>query len=138
VLTVPTQLISAGFATAAPSLSGPGFLSSESPAIYSFDIDEDLFPVNKRLIGIARNGIPDGIKVDDKGRVWTGEGEGIVVRNPKGKVIGVFNSETLLASPNPPLANFALAGDTLVILAMTRLWTLKLAETVVSPARYEF
>lgn len=113
-----------------------GWATSVSPAIYCFDLDDDLFPINKRLIGVARSGIPDGLKVDDARRVWTGESEGIVVRNPRGKVIGVFNAEILLANPTPPIANFALAGDTLVVLAIQRLWILKLAQTVVSPERY--
>lgn len=112
--------------------------SSGSPAIFSFELDEDGFPVNKRMLGIARSGIPDGIKVDDAGRIWTGEGEGIVVRNSRGKVLGVFNSEIFLENyqNEPPIANFALADDTLVVLAMQRVWTLKLAQTVVSPDRY--
>jgi gluconolactonase len=107
-----------------------------SNAIYSFDLDEDLFPINKRLLGIARTGIPDGLHVDDYGRIWTGESEGIVVRNPRGKVIGLFNAETILADQSIPIANFALAGDVLVLLASKRLWTLKLAQNLVSPDRY--
>lgn len=118
--------------------TGSPIPATGSPAIYSFDIDEDLFAVKKRILGIARSGIPDGIKVDDAGRIWTGESEGIVVRSPSGKVIGVFNAETLLASPDVPIANFALAGDTLVVLAVQRLWTLKLAQMVVSRERYQF
>jgi len=107
-----------------------------SNAIYSFDLDEDLFPINKRLLGIARTGIPDGLHVDDYGRIWTGESEGIVVRNPRGKVIGLFNAETILDDQSIPIANFALAGDVLVLLASKRLWTLKLAQNLVSPDRY--
>jgi gluconolactonase len=110
--------------------------NSGSNAIYSFDLDEDLFPINKRMLGISRTGFPDGIHVDDAGRVWTGEYEGIVLRNPRGKVIGLFNAETLLEDQSIPIANFALAGDTLVVGASKRLWTLKLAQMVVSPDRY--
>jgi hypothetical protein len=49
--------------------------------------------------------------------VWTGEGEGIVVRDLSGKVLGLFNAETLLVDRGAggPLANFALVGDQLVI-----------------------
>lgn len=82
-----------------------------SNAIYSFDLDEDLFPINKRMLGIARTGVPDGIHVDDYGRIWTGETEGIVVRNSRGKVTGVFNAETILTDQFIPIANFALAGS---------------------------
>lgn len=117
--------------------AGAGFKSTAgSNAIYSFDLDEDLFPINKRMLGIARTGIPDGLHVDDYGRIWTGESEGIVVRNPRGKVIGLFNAETILADQSIPIANFALAGDVLVLEASKCLWTLKLAQTLVSPDRY--
>jgi len=119
-----------------PEEVGAGAANSGSPAIYSFDLDDDMFPVHKHMLGISRRGIPDGIHVDDAGRVWTGEYEGIVVRNAKGKVIGVFNSETSLASQEVPIANFALAGDTLVMLDVQRVWVVKLAQTVVAPGRY--
>lgn len=33
----------------------------------------------------------DRIRVDGSGRVWTAEGEGIVVRSPAGTVLGIFN-----------------------------------------------
>lgn len=107
-----------------------------SNTIYSFDLDEDLFPINKRMLGIARTDIPDGLHVDDYGRIWTGESEGIVVRNPQGKVIGIFNAETILADQSILIANFALAGDVLVLEASKRLWTLKLTQTLVLPDRY--
>jgi gluconolactonase len=84
---------------------------------------------------MARQGIADGIHVDDAGNVYTGEWEGVVVRNPAGKTIGVFNSQFFQADKQAdalPMANFALAGDTLVFLSTTRLWTVKLAKTVVS------
>jgi hypothetical protein len=59
-----------------------------------------------------------------------------VVRNPAGKVIGVFNSQFFQADKDAgtqlPFANFALAGDTLVFLSSTRLWTVKLGKVVVS------
>ncbi|MCJ1403807.1 hypothetical protein MMC11_007030 [Xylographa trunciseda] len=123
-------------ATSGPLSQGAGAGNSGSPAIYSFDLDDDLFPINKRMLGIARRGVPDGLHVDDTGRVWTGEYEGIVVRNSKGKVIGVFNSETTLSDQSTRVENFALAGDTLVLLDGERVWTLKLAYEVVSPDRY--
>ena len=123
-------------ATAGSLGFGAGANNSGSPAIYSFDLDDDLFPINKRMLGISRRGVPDGLHVDDAGRVWTGEYEGIVVRSSKGKVIGVFNSEVTVADQTFYVENFALAGDVLVLLDGQKLWTLKLAEQVVSPDRY--
>ena len=73
--------------------------------------------------------------VDDAGRVYTGEFEGVVVRNSAGKTIGVFNSQYFQADKTVdalPIANFALAGDTLVFLSTTRLWTIKLGQPVVT------
>lgn len=94
-----------------------------------------MLPVNRRIFGMARQGIADGIHIDDAGRVYTGEYEGVVVRNTAGKTIGVFNSQYFQADKGVeklPIANFALAGDTLVFLSTTRLWTVKLAQPVVN------
>lgn len=59
-----------------------------------------------------------------------------MVRNAAGKTIGVFNSQFFQADKDAgtqlAFANLALAGDTLVFLSNTRLWTVKLAKTVVS------
>ncbi|KAH0439218.1 hypothetical protein CcaCcLH18_03013 [Colletotrichum camelliae] len=102
-----------------------------APAIYSYDFDENMWPVNKRIFGIARMQAPDGIRIDDKGRVWTGEGEGVVVRSAEGKIIGVFNAYYFTRDPvSTAIVQFELAGDTLVILGMDKLWTVKLAEVV--------
>lgn len=110
-----------------------------SPAIYRYDLSPmDGLVSNKVLFGMTREGVSDGIKVDDKGRVWTAEYEGIVVRNSVGKVIGLFNKEVILGTQTPvaEMANFALAGDSLVLLALDKIVTIKLAEMVVSPDRF--
>jgi gluconolactonase len=123
----------------------PGADSAEtdsgSNAVFVFDLWEDcegeLWPVNKRLFGIARTGLPDGIKVDDKGRVWTGEGEGIVVRGESGRVLGLFNTETLqVKGSSDAIANFALANDTLIIEANENLWRVSLGEVLMGPEKF--
>ncbi|KAI9666277.1 MAG: hypothetical protein M1821_004212 [Bathelium mastoideum] len=119
----------------ATNVVGAASASWLGPYIYAWDLNENMFPVNKRLFAMARQGIADGIHVDDAGRVWTGEYEGVVVRSPQGKVLGVFNSQYFQENKGVdglPIANFALAGDTLVFLSTTRLWTIKLGQTVVS------
>ncbi|KAF7896172.1 hypothetical protein EAF00_006187 [Botryotinia globosa] len=117
-----------------------GGYNSGSNAIYKLDLDTDMFPINKRLIGISRTGIPDGIHIDVQNRIWTAEGEGIVVRNDVGKVLGLFNAELFLddpaREPGIDIANFALAGDVLVAEGSGKLWAVKLAEVVVNPDRY--
>ena len=116
---------------------GSGAIGFGAPEIWEFDLDEEARPVNKSLFGLVRSGIADGILVDDFGNVWTAEGEGILVRDPRGKVIGLFNAEAILVGPDTPsIANFALAGDTLVILASTQIFTVKLATVVVAPGRF--
>ena len=115
--------------------SGPSDTFWLGPYIYAYDLDSHMMPVNRRVFGMARQGIADGIHVDDAGNVYTGEWEGVVVRNSAGKTIGVFNSQYFQADKHADalaLANFALAGDALVVLSTTRLWTVKLAKTVVA------
>ncbi|KAK5121026.1 hypothetical protein LTR85_005810 [Meristemomyces frigidus] len=116
--------------------------------IYQYDLAgvDGCTPLNKRLIAFARQGFANGIKVDDKGRVWTAEYEGVVVRDGMtGKVLGLFNAVDIILNntENPvdvrdvaPFANFALAGNELVILAFNRIFGVKLAERVVDPKRF--
>ena len=94
-----------------------------------------MFPVDRKLFGMVRQGIADGRHIDDAGRVWTGEWDGVVMRSPDGKIIGIFNSQFFQADKEAdglPVANFALAGDLLVFQSTTRLWTVKLGQTVVA------
>ncbi|KAI9710567.1 MAG: hypothetical protein M1820_002703 [Bogoriella megaspora] len=114
---------------------GAGASSWYGPYIYAWDLNENMLPVNRRLFALARQGVADGLHIDDAGRVWSGEGEGVVVRNPQGKVLGIFNSQFFSEDKGVAgisFANFALAGDMLVVLSATRLWTVKLGQTVVS------
>ena len=88
--------------------------------------------MNKRVFSLARQTYADRIHVDDAGRVWTAEGEGIVVRSPKGKVLGVFNAAAfgIDAKSGPQIANFALAGDALFVAAFDNLYEVQLARVV--------
>ena len=122
-----------GYAAPFPTLANQSnpFLSS---IIYRYTLDEDCFPITKRLLATVRS-YADGLHIDDYGRIWTGEWEGITVRRPDGKVLGVFNSEALVVGGGlPPMANFALAGDKLVILALDRVYVLQLGQNVTSKA----
>lgn len=116
---------------------GPANYSSGSAAIYRFELDEDCNPFNKIMFALTRSGISDGIHVDDYGRVWSAEYDGIVVRNTKGKEIGVFNAEVLGPTTDAYLGNFALAGDKLIILAVDRIFVVQLAQTVFSSRRLQ-
>jgi gluconolactonase len=50
------------------SEAGGGYAQSGSPAIYCYDLSPEGNPYNKRLIGIAKHGIPDGLHIDDAGK----------------------------------------------------------------------
>jgi len=103
-----------------------------SSAIYVFDLDEKGFPSNRRLFGIAERGISDGLHLDDAGRVWTGEADGIVVRNSGGKVIGMFNSLAIFGVGSAfTLQNFAIAGDRLIVLALDKIFSVGLSRSIV-------
>ncbi|EOO00188.1 putative calcium-dependent phosphotriesterase protein [Phaeoacremonium minimum UCRPA7] len=119
---------------AATARSGVGSNSSGSQAVYKYDLDADCMPVNKRLFAMPRSGYADGIKVDDYGRVWTAEWNGVVVRDDRGRELGVFNAEQLIDADFYPISNFGLAGDKLVILAGNKISILQLGQNVTTPA----
>ncbi|CAK7222569.1 hypothetical protein SEUCBS140593_004943 [Sporothrix eucalyptigena] len=127
-----------------PGETGTGVGTNPASAgisvIYQYDLaaSSGFVPTSKRTFGFARSGAADGTKVDDYGRLWTGEYEGIVVRNTAGKVIGLFNKEYILGTQSPEieLANFALAGDKLYILAVDKIVEIDLAQTVWTPKAY--
>ncbi|OJJ34583.1 hypothetical protein ASPWEDRAFT_29711 [Aspergillus wentii DTO 134E9] len=109
-----------------------GYAPTAGPSIYAYDLNDAMLPVNRRQFGLARTGYPDGVHVDDAGRVWTAEGEGIVIRSAAGKVLAVFNSAAFGVAPGHggQISNFALAGDMLVVGGGDRLYGVRLGETV--------
>lgn len=111
-----------------------GYAPTAGPNIYAYDLNDAVLPVNKRVFGLVRTGYADGIHVDDAGRVWTAEGEGIVVRSCSGRVLGVFNAAAFGIDTNKDasaqIANFALAGDTLFVAAFDSLYAVELADVV--------
>ncbi|KAK5082470.1 hypothetical protein LTR05_007617 [Lithohypha guttulata] len=110
--------------------------SSGSAGIYKFDLGggDGCTPVNKRVVGLARQGFASGVKIDDHGRIWAAEYEGCVVMSSAGKVLGVFNAVHILENSNitdvAPLANFALVRDRLVWLGFDKIYSIKLAQEV--------
>lgn len=109
--------------------------SSSSPGLYVFDLagEDGCTPINKRLLGIARQGFANGIKIDDMGRIWSFEYEGVVVRSSSGKVLGLINVVELLGRNSPDVAtgaNFALVRDTVYILGFDRIFAVRLGTVV--------
>lgn len=72
-----------------------GFDPNRAHSIYAYDVDTDekgrfLGISNSRMFHTSYIGIPDGIKVDDAGNVYTGVGNGVDVVSPDGTLIGSF------------------------------------------------
>jgi gluconolactonase len=77
---------------------------------------------NDRLFAVVSPGVPDGIKLDRDGRVYTSSATGVQVFTPDGDMLGEIRA--------PGVANFTFGGpdnDVLFILADTRIWQAKLA-----------
>lgn len=69
------------------------------------------------------NGVPDGIRCDSKGRVWSSAGDGVHIYGPDGDLIGK------ILVPEPP-ANLCFGGSngkTLFITARTSLYSIPVA-----------
>ncbi|KAL3425565.1 SMP-30/Gluconolaconase/LRE-like region [Phlyctema vagabunda] len=70
----------------------PGiYAPARAASIYAFDIIQrhsSPFLANKRLFAFADTGIPDGIKCDKAGNVYSGCGDGVHVWTPGGTLIG--------------------------------------------------
>ena len=116
-----------------PSLAGPGADRSGSIAIYRFTLDAQCHPTNQIMFAMPRSDIADGIHVDDSERLWTAGYSGIVMREPDGMELGVFNCEFLNDQPIP-IANCVLAGDELLMLACSRIWVVQLGQNVTTVA----
>ena len=65
--------------------SAVDFLAPRS--IYAFDVKGRTLS-NRRLLYVSDNGIPDGLKVDATGRIYTGCADGVHVISPEGDLLG--------------------------------------------------
>ncbi|KAJ2991211.1 hypothetical protein NUW58_g2596 [Xylaria curta] len=99
-------------------------INATSPAtIYRYDVAKSGTWSNRQTFAHAHAGIPDGLHVDTKGRLYAGCGDGVHVFNPSGTLIGkIFLGEGS--------ANFNFAGDGgMVMCAETNLFYAKIAAT---------
>lgn len=82
------------------------------------------FLVNRRLFAFADAGIPDGIKCDTDGNVYSGCGDGVHVWSPGGVLLG-------RVAVDGGAANFCFGrrGE-MFILNETRLWRAQLGDHV--------
>lgn len=78
------------------------------------------FFANRRLFALADTGIPDGIKCDTKGNVYSGCGDGVSVWSPGGVLLG----KVIIPGG---VANFCFGrGGQLFALNEHRLWRVQL------------
>ncbi|GAA6023406.1 hypothetical protein JCM10207_002536 [Rhodosporidiobolus poonsookiae] len=148
------------FTPATGDLAGDGSMHPQRPGtIYVYDVvrarpgekdaqgrEVDLTAVqprlaNRRVFAYVDSGIPDGIKTDKEGNVYSGTGEGVSVWNPTGTLLG----KIVLFPPSLPsslpttrgehtvrfCANFNLCpGGRMFILAEDRAYVAQLGEGV--------
>ncbi|KAI0966548.1 lactonohydrolase [Xylaria arbuscula] len=100
-----------------------GINATFATTIYRYDVAGDGTFSGRKTFAHASSGVPDGLHVDTKGRLYAGCGDGVHVFNPSGTLIGkIFLGQTS--------ANFNFAGDGgVVICAETELFYAKIAAT---------
>ncbi|MEG6507615.1 SMP-30/gluconolactonase/LRE family protein [Methyloligella sp. 2.7D] len=89
--------------------------------VRAFDVENGRYLRHGRLFAVVSPGVPDGIKLDTAGRVYTSSGSGVQVFTPNGDLLGEIVS--------PGVANFTFggpAGDCLFICCDTVIWQAQL------------
>lgn len=92
--------------------------------IYAFDVvrSPGTFLTNRRVFAFSPAGIPDGIKVDTKGNVWSGTGAGVVVWDQAGTLLG-----QITVSGGAANFGFGATESTVFVLGEKLLWRVQLA-----------
>jgi gluconolactonase len=105
------------------AIQGPGTYYVNLPHhIRAFDVADGSHLINDRLFAVVTPGIPDGLKTDSEGRVYSSCTTGVKVYSPQGRLLG----EILV----PGTANFCFGGaegNVLFILNDTGIWAATLA-----------
>lgn len=100
------------------AVQGPGTYCVNLPHhIRAFEVLDGEHLGNERLFAVVSPGIPDGLKVDSEGRVYSSSASGLQVYNTRGDLIG-----EILA---PGVSNFTFGGkenNILYMLADTVIW----------------
>jgi gluconolactonase len=73
------------------AIEGPGSYYVNLPHhIRAFDVANGTHLTNDRLFAVVTPGIPDGLKVDSEGRVYSSSADGLKVYNVHGDLIGAI------------------------------------------------
>ncbi|GAA6023446.1 hypothetical protein JCM10207_004416 [Rhodosporidiobolus poonsookiae] len=118
--------------------TGSSQSSSEPPLagprdIYAFDILNGSFAANRRLFHRNPSGIPDGVKVDSAGRVWSVFGDAdtgaLEVISPDGQLLGLVQFPDLNDGSSVQTTNLVFVppaegetNDTLWVVGGTAVW----------------
>jgi gluconolactonase len=89
--------------------------------VRAFDVKDGRHLRNERLFAEISPGVPDGIKLDAQGHVYTSSGTGVQVFTREGDLMGEIAT--------PGVANFTFGGpnhDVVFILGDTKIWQAKL------------
>jgi gluconolactonase len=71
------------------AIEGPNTYYVDLPHhIRAFDVADDSHLVNERLFAVVTPVIPDGLKVDSEGRVYSSSGTGVQVFDTTGRILG--------------------------------------------------
>lgn len=100
---------------------------SAKPQIRSFDVMKDGTVTNSKVLCATDKGVPDGIRCDKDGRIWSSAGDGVQIFTPEGKLIGK------ILVPETP-ANLCFGGKTGKTLFITARQSLYAIETNVKGA----
>jgi gluconolactonase len=110
------------YVTDSGAIQGAGTYCPERPHhVRAFDVVGGRELRNSRLFAVVSPGIPDGIKVDQEGRVYTSSATGVQVFTPEGDRMGEIMT--------PGAANFTFGGPgnyVLFILGDTKIWQVRL------------
>lgn len=99
-----------------------GVLISASYAFTVQHFSGQPFLTNRRLFAMADTGIPDGIKCDVHGNVYSGCGDGVSIWSPGGVLLAKILVEG-------GVANFCFGREgQMYLLNETRLWRARIAE----------
>ncbi|KAF4549608.1 Hypothetical protein D9617_21g098290 [Elsinoe fawcettii] len=81
-----------------------GFNMSSNPrlpaSIYVYDVVDGKWLANRQMFAYSSSGVPDGIKCDDKGNVYSGCGDGVHVWDSEGTLIGKIYTGCVVGNLN--------------------------------------
>jgi len=102
--------------------------SGKPKHIRVFDVSSDGTAANGKVFCVIDKGVPDGIRCDIEGRIWSSAGDGVQIFAPDGSLVG----KVLTVEAPANLAFGGKEGKTLYITARTSLYAI---ETSVKAAK---